>query len=343
MNIINQLAFLLLFQLQLGIEHALKFSHPSPVQDSQRTKQSNQPAGAHHVFTSTDGGKTWQDIGKNLPKNIQGANDGVDGYVYKAEDCANNNGLYLRAGKSIFHHERNAATTSWKKEVFPNQMSNIATGKNGLLAYNYSGQIVQKTTGTNIWLPVYTSFKGAVRTVFEAAGGSVFIGSENGLFKSVNGGKTWKQVHAGGWVLKLAEQNGVLIATSMSGIIRSADDGEHWTVVISEGGVGIDVAPIKGGFAAITYNTTSQTRRVRTSYDGGKTWQAIDAGLPASQSISTIVQAGESLFCGHPDGIYQSSDKGKTWKRILCSMDGKVFNLSVSGNVIYAILKNGGC
>ena len=343
MNIISQLAFLLLFNPQLGIEHALKFSHPSPVQDSQRTQKKDQPSGANLVFTSTDGGKTWQDIGKNLPKNMQGTNDGIDSYVYKAEDCTNNNGLYVRAGKNIFHHEGNAASTFWKKESFPNQMSNIATGKNGLLAYNYSGQIVQKISGTHSWLPVYTSFKGAVRTVFEAAKGSVFIGSENGLFKSANGGKTWKQVHAGGWVLKLVEQNGVLMATSQSGIIRSTDDGEHWTVVISEGGVGIDVATIKGGFAAITYNTASKTRRVRISYDGGKNWQAIDAGLPPSPSISSIVQAGENLFCGHPDGIYQSIDKGKTWKRILCPLDGKVFNLSVSGNVLYAILKNGGC
>ena len=65
---------------------------------------------------------------------------------------------------------------------------------------------------------------------------------------------------------------------AMRGIIRSTDDGENWALVISEGGVGIDVEQIKGGFAAITYSSASKTRRVRTSYDGGKTWQPIDAG-----------------------------------------------------------------
>ena len=141
----------------------------------------------------------------------------------------------------------------------------------------------------------------------------------------------------------MVESNGVLLATSQGGILRSTDDGENWALVISEGGVGIDVERIEGGFAAITFSTQSNTRRVRTSYDGGKTWQPIDAGLPAQLSISSIVQVGENLFCGHPDGIYQSSDKGKTWKRILCPIDGKVFNLSVSGNVIYAIPSKGGC
>jgi photosystem II stability/assembly factor-like uncharacterized protein len=82
---------------------------------------------------------------------------------------------------------------------------------------------------------------------------------------------------------------------------------------------------------------------VRTSYDGGKTWQPIDEGLPAQLSISSIIQVGDYFFCGHPDGIFRSSDKGKTWKLLLPSIEGKVFNLAVSGNVIYAIPRNFGC
>ena len=53
----------------------------------------------------------------------------------------------------------------------------------------------------------------------------------------------------------MVESNGVLLATSQRGIIRSTDDGENWALVISEGGVGIDVERIEGGFAAITYST----------------------------------------------------------------------------------------
>ena len=143
--------------------------------------------------------------------------------------------------------------------------------------------------------------------------------------------------------MKLVESNGVLMATSQGGIIRSTDDGENWDYVISEGGVGIAVERIKGGFAAITYNTESETRRVRTSYDGGKTWQPIDAGLPASLYIASITEVGKYMFCGHPAGIYRSPDKGKTWQLVLSAIQDKVFNLSVSGNVIFAIPRSGGC
>lgn len=72
--------------------------------------------------------------------------------------------------------------------------------------------------------------------VYETTRGTVFIGCDNGLFKSTNSGNTWQQVHTGGWVMKLVESNGVLMATSQNGILRSTDDGENWNLVISEGG-----------------------------------------------------------------------------------------------------------
>jgi photosystem II stability/assembly factor-like uncharacterized protein len=157
---------------------------------------------------------------------------------------------------------------------------------------------------------------------------SAFTGSGTGVVKPMG---------------KLIESNGVILATSQKGIIRSTDGGATWNLVIGEGGVGIALERIKGGFAAITYNTMSKTRRVRTSYDDGKTWQAIDAGLPPSPFITSIIQVGNHFFCGHPSGIFKSSDKGKTWKLTLPSVDDKVFNLSASGNVIYAIPRSAGC
>jgi photosystem II stability/assembly factor-like uncharacterized protein len=324
---IYSLAFLLLF-------HPITIGFPFvfPIPDSQPIQKTDKAATANIVFKSADGGQTWQDISKGLPENWK-----------KVVFFANESGLWLRAGKGTYHSNPHSNAPFWQKEIFPDNWSSIAAGKSGMFAYNYWGQIVQKISGTSVWSPVYTNFKSNIRTVFETAGGAIFVGSDNGLYKSADNGKTWKQVHAGGWVIKMVEQRGILVATSQSGIIQSTDGGETWSVVISEGGVGIDVAPIQGGFAAITYNTASETRRVRTSYDGGKTWQPIDAGLPPSSSISSIIQVGEYFFCGHPAGIFRSSDKEKTWKLLLPAVENKVFNLSVSGNVIYAIPSKGGC
>ncbi len=336
---IHNLAFLLLFQFNFAGSEALEFSASSPIKDSGQKPSRNKPGVANIVFKSTDGGQTWQDISEGLPENLQ-----RNGFF------ANESGLYVRAGNGLYHSTPNATAPFWKKEMFPDGRSSMAPGKTGLFAYNYSeGQFLQKPYGMSLWLPMYTSLQEKqVRTVFETARGTVFIGSDKGLFKSTDSGKTWKQVYTGGWVMKVVESdgvlpNGVLLATSQKGILRSTDGGESWDCVISEGGVGIAVERIKGGFAAITYDTASETRRVRTSYDCGKTWQPIDAGLPASLLIASIVEVGDSFFCGHPAGIFRSSDKGKTWKLLLPSIENKVFNISVSGNVIYAIPREGGC
>jgi photosystem II stability/assembly factor-like uncharacterized protein len=223
---------------------------------------------------------------------------------------ANESGLYVTAGNWICHSKPNSSAPFWEKKMFPVEHSNTVPRKN---------------------------------EIFKTARGASLIGSYQGLFKSTNSGKSWKQVHAGGWVKKVVELNGVLVATSQGGILRSTNDGDTWDLVINEGGVGIAIECIKGGFAAITYNTTSKTRRVRTSYDGGKTWQAIDAGLLPSLSITSIMQVDTYFFCAHPAGIFRSSDKGKTWKLLLPCIKDKVFSLYVSGNVIYAIPGSGGC
>jgi photosystem II stability/assembly factor-like uncharacterized protein len=195
-------------------------------------------------------------------------------------------------------------------------------------------------------------------------------GPLNAVFRSTDSGQTWqnittdkeknwKQVQKG-LVTSVVKSEGVLIATGGSGIMRSADNGEHWQWVISEGGVGIAVEPIKGGFAAISYNTETKSRRIRISLDRGKTWQAIDEGLRPSPSISSIKQMGKYLICGHPDGIFRSSDMGKTWNIVHPGFDKNeftfvstwntaasepenVFKIFISGNVLYAVAVSAGC
>lgn len=336
---IYNLAFLLLFQFPFACNEVSDFLASSPATDSQPKPDRKKSVMANVVFKSADVGQTWQDISEGLPENpAEGDGFERDGFF------ANDSGLYLRTGNGIYHNSPNSTAPFWKEEVFPDKQGSIAPGKTGMFAYNYDGQVLQNINGTGVWSPVYTNFQGKeVRTVFETVGGTVFIGSDYGLFRSTDRGKTWKQVRRGGWVMKMVESNGILLATSQGGILRSTDDGENWDWAISEGGVGIAVECIKGGFAAITYNSELMTRRVRTSYDDGKTWQPIDGGLPAHLSIASIVEVGEYFFCGHPTGVFRSSDKGETWDLILPAVGVKVFNLSVSGNVIYAVSRSGGC
>jgi photosystem II stability/assembly factor-like uncharacterized protein len=338
------LSFLLLFTVFSS--SLLPGSHPD-----QKTEKAGT---AKIVFKSTDGGQTWQDISKGLPENLR--EDSIRGNSF----FANDKGLFLRVGNGLYHSTPNATAPFWTKEIFPDEHSSIAPGKSGIFACNW-GVNLKKINGTSVWSPIFENDQEPrIRTIFETAGGAIFIGTNRGFFKTANDGKTWKHVYAGGLVGNLAESNGVLVATSMRKIIRSTDNGENWELVSSEGYLAFDVRQIKGGFAAITSTSESNTRTLRISYDGGKTWQPIDAGLQdkvvidsiwrtwndrhfVQRFMTSIIQVGENFLCAHRDGIFRSSDKGKTWKLLLPSVKDKVFNLFVSGNVIYAIPSKGGC
>ena len=311
------------------------------------------------VFKSTDGGQTWQDISKGLPENL--GQDSIRGNNVFANDQA----LFVKVGSELYHSTSNATAPFWTKEISPGQHSSVAAGKSGILANKYWAVNFKKIDGTSVWSPMFENLQGPrMRSTFETAAGAIFIGTDEGIFKTDNSGETWKLVYAGGFVGHLAEANGVLLAIGMKRIIRSTDNGENWTRVVSEDSVAFDVKSISGGFAAITSNSeenTPNTSRLSTSYDGGKTWRPFDAGnkvfidsiwrtwenRPRVQALGGLVtQVGDNFLCVHRQGIFRSSDKGKTWKLLLPSVNNKFFNLIFSGNVIYAIPSmpgKGGC
>jgi photosystem II stability/assembly factor-like uncharacterized protein len=165
-------------------------------------------------------------------------------------------------------------------------------------------------------------------------------------------------VHVGSGRMKLAEYNGVLLATYNEGILKSTDNGKTWERVISEGGVGMAVERIDGGFAAIVNNLVTKTNTIHISLDNGKTWNAIGEELQPSwnsllmkkmgllestSNILSIKQMGKYLICGRSDGIFRSADMGKTWIKLsLPAVENSGFSSSVAGDVIY-VMPNKGC
>jgi hypothetical protein len=294
---------------------------------------SAEPGATNIILQSKDGGATWQDISYSLPGN-QTPED-----FFAAESD-----IYVRINNETYRSKSNLTAPVWEKEK--------ACVKGSAAAQKYEAEFFRNHLSKENGLPIYPTLKQhLVYSVLETSGGAILVGSETGLYKSVDGGQNWKRVVSECWVRDVVESEGTLVGESQKGIMRSDDNGEHWEWVISEGGVGIDVERIEGGFAAIAFNAIMMSRRIHISLDNGKTWKAVDEGLRPSLSISSIKQIGKYLICGHPDGIFRSSDMGKSWTLVYSTgslpfskpADSRVFNIYASGYILYAVLKNSGC
>ena len=357
---IRILAFLLFFQSFAACQQdsarsvaAANIGFQS-IASGQQSPEKARPSAANIIFQSTDGGKTWQDVSAGLPADLE---------VW---------GVFADGGEVVLGSEsglyRSSATSSapiWGKDFFCGEkITNISSGPTGSYFCSYGSGFFREIPGTGIWMPMHNTLKDkTVRTVLETPDGALFVGCDSGIYKSADSGQTWKHVFDEGLVLNIVASGGVLIGGGMRGVLRSTDGGEHWDVVLDEdilakktGLIGDRFVTILGTEDPSKVSPEGITNRLRTSADGGKTWQRMEKALLPIESIYDmdlrllqtrdiydIVQAGEYLFCSFDTGIFRSSDWGKTWEPVLPSDGKKVFIMAVSGKVVYAVMAFVGC
>ncbi|MBK7408985.1 MAG: hypothetical protein IPJ40_13535 [Saprospirales bacterium] len=80
-----------------------------------------------------------------------------------------------------------------------------------------------------------------------------FIACDNGIFRSDDGGKSWKHVFVEDGVASLVEVDGVLIGSGFRNLLRSTDNGAHWEKVEIGEWAPFHTALIEDGVVAITF------------------------------------------------------------------------------------------
>lgn len=308
-----------------------------PLFEQDKTTVKTENPTNHFFFYSADGGNTWQDL----------RNPTVDGsdisYLFSDKET-----IYLGSRKNGLFHSSAPALGIWSREMpgslWPGseqgEVYKIFAAQNSIFASVLHHGIYRKSLGINFWQSVESPLKGGlIHALVELPGGKLLMAGHNGMALSTDGGSTWRQVYARGWVASLAVSGNVVLASGGEDLLRSTDGGETWTCVRNDTRISYDLIVLKDRILATDRGVTKGL----VSADGGKTW-ALLTGFPVG--IFRVQQVGQWLYCAHRKGISRSGDGGKTWKLICAapnSQNNEYYDFCIMQNQIFVIKMPAGC
>lgn len=250
------------------------------------------------MYKSTDGGKTWSHLGLKEVQQIGGL----------AIDPKNEDKVFVAALGHPYgpNKERGVYRTtdggkSWKQVLFLDENTGAI-------------QVTIDPVNSNI---IYADLWAGRQGPWE---NGAWNGAESGLYKSTDGGETWKKLTKGlpttaqglgriGFCIAPSQPNrlyATVDAGNYGGIYRSDDAGESWYLLSKDGrlwGRGSDFAEVKADplNPDIVYSANVVTWK---STDGGKTWNAF-RGAPGGDDYHRIW-----IHPTDPKQILLASDQG---------------------------------
>ena len=193
---------------------------------------------------------------------------------------------------------------------------------------------------------------------------TAYLGTDAGVFKTIDGGATWKSSNAGLDACPSSSGAGpcpvdafaidpddpsIVYAATFFGLFRTSDAGAHWTSRwrVAE----LDTAQ---AIASVAFGSFEGKRAIYAalfrggvfrSTDEGASWTDIRAGLPESVSELAVARGKTgTVFAATFGGLKRSGDGGATWQDAgngLASTSGQLAFLS-SGSVYFCPSDGGG-
>ena len=217
------------------------------------------------------------------------------------------------------------------------------------------GVLISDGSAEGLWSPMNRGLPAttSLRCVAVDPSGDLFLGTADGIYRSLDGGVTWKLARRGlqqSEILTLAAgPHGSLYAgTAAGGVYRSTDRGEIWELANGAGVVtnrnrwtrplgtpqggplpvttvrSLVVANGSGNERSVLYAGTDSG--VFRSGDAGRSWLPVNRGLPGTDPesgatdlvVDSLALGPEPglLFAGTARGVFKSTNGGRRWTSV---------------------------
>jgi photosystem II stability/assembly factor-like uncharacterized protein len=300
------------------------------VGEGENTLRGNVSEGLDGIWRSGDGGRTWNNIGLKDCRHI----------VRIVIDPQNPNVVWVAAMGHLFgpNAERGIFKTTdggktWKKVLFVNN----DTGCSDLTMEPGNPQVL------------YAGMWHVRRTPYSMESG----GEGSGLYKSTDGGETWKNLSnkkglpTGVWGIvsvAVAPSNTdkiyTMIENAKGGLFMSEDAGETWTLASSDNEIKqrawyYDKVFVDPKNEDIVYCPNVQLMR---SADGGKTFKSLPSPHSDHHDLWIDPEDSKRMILADDGGAQVSLDGANSWSTVMSQPTAQIYRVTTDNAFPYRIL-----
>ncbi len=210
----------------------------------------------------------------------------------------------------------------------------LANDLNGNLLIGTVGGKIFRTTDNGVSFEHLNSSMNAgfIWSLLVSNNGTIYAGTEQGLFYSNNNGSTWQLTSLiGSDVRAITKDNSGNLYAGLfgQGVYKSTDNGSTW-ILLNNGLTSLAIHSIIVNQANEIFIGTIGGG-VYSSNDGGANWTQKPIGYNFVWSL--VCASNGVLYAGtYGNGVYRSTDNGNTWVKSSSYPANYVYALSVDGN-----------
>ncbi len=278
-------------------------------------------ATAAGVYTSADAGRTWSH---------QAAVESVP--FIETIEVSRDQTIYLGGRNGLYRSDHQGKT--WQQILRSARVLTLAASGDVLLVGTEQDGVLRSDdggrtfTGANAGLLDLTVMALALSPDFERDG-TAFLASASGLYRTRNGGKSWRPVDVDAavqclYVSPSLTQDGLVLAgTESEGLLRSDDTGAHWEAVSEFPCTGI---------TAIARSNCSGTIAAASDFgialgDAGSTaWRMTGKDIgPVLALTFTSDATGDVLVAGlHRNGVARAAEPFDCWTQSTAGLQARL-------------------